>query len=487
MKTAGILLHISSLPSEYGIGSMGKAAYDFVDFLKKTGNKIWQILPIGPTSYGDSPYASISAFAFNQYFIDLDLLVEDGLLSKEDLPEKKTTTKINYEELFNTRDTILHKAYANKDKLQKEFEEFVKEEDYWLDDYANYVILKKEHAYKPWFYWYDDFKYKRLGSMMWFKGEFNEQLNEAKFIQFLAYRQYFKLKKYANEKGIEILGDIPIYCAHDSADVWASPELFDLNPDLTPRFVAGCPPDGFSADGQLWGNPVYNYGKMKEDNYAWWVKRVKHSLKLFDKLRIDHFRGFEAYYNIPFGDTTARNGHWLKGPSYDLFKAINEAVPNADIIAENLGFLTPEVNELLEWCGYPGMNIFQFELGDKDVCPLKDGFKENNVFYTGTHDNQTILSYYNGLNDRDKEIIDEVCGIKFTDRPNLKIVEFALKTDCKYAIIPFQDYLGLDDLFRMNTPSTTGNNWQYVARKRDFSKELVKYITKVLKESERYA
>lgn len=486
MRSAGILLHISSLPNNYGIGTMGKEAYEFVDFLKKTGNKIWQILPVGPTSFGDSPYASTSAFAFNPYFIDFDLLVEDGLLKEEDLPAKVNSTKINYEELFNTKELILHKAFAGKDKFKDEFEKFMAEEDYWLNDYANYVVLKREHAFKPWFYWYDDFKYKRLGSMIWFKGEFEQQILEAKFIQFLAYKQYFKLKEYANSKGIEILGDIPIYCAHDSADVWASPELFDLNPDLTPRFVAGCPPDGFSADGQLWGNPVYNYDKMKEDNYAWWVRRVKHSLKLFDKLRIDHFRGFEAYYNIPFGDTNAKNGHWKKGPDYALFEAINAEVPNADIVAENLGFLTPEVTLLLQKCGYPGMHIFQFELGDKDECPLKEGFEENNIFYTGTHDNQTITSYYNALNDRDKEIIDELCGIKFSSRPNLKMVEYALNTKCKYAIIPLQDYLGLDDQFRMNTPSTTGANWQYVARKRDFNKELVNYISKVLKDSGRY-
>ena len=486
MRSAGVLLHISSLPTEYGIGSLGKSAYEFVDFLKETGNKIWQILPIGPTSFGDSPYASTSAFAFNTYFIDLEMLVEEGLLQKEDLPEKVNSNKIDYEALFNNRENTLHKAYQNQYKVQEEFEKFMADEAYWLDDFAIYSILKKEHTYKPWFYWYDDFKYKRPGSLAWLKNEYQDKIREIKFFQFLAYRQYFKLKEYANSKGIDILGDIPIYCAHDSADVWASPELFDLNPDLTPRCVAGCPPDGFSPDGQLWGNPLYNYNKMKEDNYSWWVKRVKHSLKLFNMLRIDHFRGFESYYAIPFGDKTAKNGHWEKGPDYALFEAIKKECPKANIVAENLGFLTPEVNELLDKCKYPGMVIFEFELGSEDVIPLKGPYKKNNVFYTGTHDNQTIMSYYNALNDRDKKIIDDLCHIGFYDKPNLKIIEYSMHTKCDYCIIPLQDYLGLDDQFRMNTPSTTGANWQYIARKRDFSKELASYIKELLQKENRY-
>ncbi len=462
MKSAGVLLHISSLPSKYGIGSMGHEAYEFVDFLKRTGNKIWQILPIGPTSFGDSPYASTSAFAFNPYFIDLELLKEEGLLNENDLPPLKEVTRVNYEELFNTRETILHKAYLNKNKVLEEFQKFVSEENYWLEDFATYSILKKEHTYKPWFYWYDDFKYKKPGSIAWVKNEYNSQIEEYKFYQFLAYRQYFKLKEYANSKGIEILGDIPIYCAYDSSDVWANPELFLLNPDLTPTFVAGCPPDAFTEDGQLWGNPIYNYAKMREDNYAWWVKRVKHSLKLFDMLRIDHFRGFESYYAIPYGDKTARNGHWEKGPDYQLFEAISQECPKANIVAENLGFLTPEVNELLAKCKYPGMHIFQFELGYEDIVPLKGPYKANNVFYTGTHDNQTITSYYNSLKLREKTIVDKLCKISFYDRPNLKIIEYVMKQNCNYAIIPLQDYLGLDDLSRMNIPSTTGGiNWQY--------------------------
>ena len=485
MRKAGILLHISSLPNDYGIGTMGKEAYNFVDFLARSGNKIWQILPIGPTSYGDSPYQALSAFAFNQYFIDLDKLVEMGLLLPEELPEKVETRKINYAELFRTRNSLLAKTDIRREKYQKEFDKFCEEEAYWLDDYALYSVLKKEHEFKPWIEWYDDFKYRRQGSINWLKNGYGNQIMEVKFIQFVAFKQYFELKKYANSKGVEIVGDIPIYCAFDSSDVWAEPYNFQLREDMNPSFVAGCPPDGFSPDGQLWGNPLYRWDKMKEDNYSWWIKRINHSKKLFDIVRIDHFRGFEAYYAIPFGDTTARNGHWEKGPDYDLFEVVKKEVKGAKIIAENLGFLTPEVHELLKKCGYPGMCIFQFELGSGDDVPLKGKYNKNNVFYTGTHDNMTLMSYYNTLNDRDKKIIDELCEIGFYDRPNLKIIEFSMKTNADYCVIPLQDYLGLSDEDRMNIPSTAGGNWQYVARRRDFTKDLEKFIKHVIELGER--
>jgi len=485
MRSAGILLHISSLPNDYGIGTMGKEAYDFVDFLARTGNKIWQILPTGPTSFGDSPYQAPSAFAFNHYFIDLDKLVEWGLLEEGELPEKCETRKIDYAELFRTRNALLSKTYPRREKFLKEFEKFCNEEAYWLDDYAIYCVVKKEHEFKPWIEWYDDFKYRRPGTMNWLRSNYASQIEEVKFIQFLAFKQYLELKKYANKKGIEIMGDMPIYCAYDSSDVWAEPYNYWLDQNLNPTFVAGCPPDFFSPDGQLWGNPLYNWVKMKEDGYSWWVKRINHSKKLFDIVRIDHFRGFEAFYAIPFGDTTARNGHWEKGPDYDLFEVVKKECKGAKIVAENLGFLTPEVNELLKKCGYPGMKIFQFELGSGDEVPLKEKYDKNNIFYTGTHDNMTIMSYYNTLNDRDKKIIDELCGIGFYDRPNLKIIEFSMKTNADYCIIPLQDYLGLSDEDRMNIPSTSGCNWQYVARRRDFTKDLEKFIKNAIKLGER--
>ncbi len=480
MKEAGILLHISSLPSPYGIGSLGKTAYEFVDFLKESGQKIWQILPIGPTSYGDSPYSSLSSFAFNPYFIDLDLLVEDGLLSKEDLPIEEKTRKVNYEKLYNTRYSILHKAFLNKDKYQDEFMKFIDKEDAWLEEYAIYMVLKKEHENKPWNLWYDDFKYKNPSSIEWVKKEYSSQILEYKFHQFLFVKQWNKLKKYANKNGIEIMGDMPIYCAYDSADVWSNPSNFQLDSSLNPTFVAGCPPDAFSEDGQLWGNPLYNYEKMEADGYAWWVKRVHHALNMFDILRIDHFRGFAGYYAIPFMDKTAKNGHWEKGPGYKLFKAIHKEIKHAKIVAENLGFLTKDVFELLDECGYPGMHIFQFELGDGKTIPLKKGFAENTIFYSGTHDNQTIQSFYNELNEKNKALIDSICKIKFTDRANLKIIEYCMKQNSRYTIIPLQDYLGLTDSEgRMNYPSTLGGNWCFRSLMQDYSQGLKEYILKI--------
>lgn len=480
MKEAGILLHISSLPNKYGIGSLGKSAYDFVDFLNEAGQSIWQILPIGPTSYGDSPYSSLSSFAFNPYFIDLEILVDDGLLGKDDLPNENNSRRIDYSYLYDTRFNILYKAYLNRKPYEKEFLEFVESEKEWLDDYALYMVLKGYCNNKAWNEWYDDFKYKNLDSITWAKNEFKDIILSHKFNQFLFYKQFQKLKSYANSKGIKIMGDMPIYCAYDSADVWANPHYFELDNKLNPINVAGCPPDQFTEDGQLWGNPLYNYELMKDDNYSWWVRRVKHSLRMFDILRIDHFRGFAGYYKIPFKDINAKNGFWVKGPGYDLFKEIEKAVPNAQIVAENLGFLTDDVFELLDECGYPGMHIFQFELGDGVKIPLKKGFKENTIIYSGTHDNQTIMSFYNELNEDYKRVVDSICKIKFTDRPNLKIIEHCMKQKSNYCIIPIQDYLGLTDEYgRMNTPSTLGGNWSYKTLQMDYSKELKEYILKI--------
>jgi len=487
MKNAGILLHISSLPSKYGCGSLGKEAYDFVDFLHKSHQKIWQILPIGPTSYGDSPYSAISNFGFNFYFIDLDLLVKDKLINKEDLPKPFEAKRVDFDLLYNTRFDIYHKAYLNKHLFELEFEKFKKEEAYWLDDFSMYYILKRMQEMKPWYYWYDDWKYRNYHSLEWLKNAKWEELDEFKFIQFLFYKQFIKLKEYANKKGILIMGDMPIYCAYDSSDVWANTWLFQLNPDLTPKAVAGCPPDFFSPDGQLWGNPLYDYNKMKETNYDFFIKRCKHSFKLFDILRIDHFRGFESYYSIPYGDTTARYGHWELGPGYDLFKAINKEIKNANIVAENLGFLTKEVNDLLKKCKYPGMKIFQFELGNGKNAPIKKPFNENNIFYTGTHDNQTIMSFYNDLDSNYKKLVDSVCNITFNDKPNLKIIEYAMNTSCNTVIIPFQDYIGLsDDLGRMNMPSTVSkSNWSYISKKYNYSNELIEYIKDITIKSKR--
>lgn len=480
MKEAGILLHISSLPSKYGCGSIGKEAYKFVDFLHKAGQTLWQILPVGPTSYGDCPYSSLSSFAFNPYFIDLEWLVDNELLLKEELPEQIDVKFVDFNNLFITRYELLHKAFLRRDKFEEEFNKFIKEEDYWLNDYAMYMVLKKEQEYKPWYQFYDDFKYRNPSSLEWLQREYSEAILEYKFIQFLAFKAWYELKKYANKKGVKIIGDMPIYCAYDSSDVWANTKNFELNENLTPKNVAGCPPDYFNSDGQLWGNPLYNWDLMKKEKYSWWVNRVKHSLKLFDVLRIDHFRGFAGYYSIPFGSQNAKNGEWRVGPGIKLFKEINKQCPNSNIIAENLGFLTKDVFKLLKDSGYPGMNIFQFELGDRKNIPLKKGYPYNNVFYTGTHDNQTIMSFYHELSYEDKKIINKICNIGFKDKENLKIIEFAMKQESKYVIVPLQDYLGLTDSEgRMNIPSTPTGNWKYISRSDDFSKELLEYLKSI--------
>ncbi|MCR5350434.1 MAG: 4-alpha-glucanotransferase [Acholeplasmatales bacterium] len=487
MREAGILLHITSLPGKYGCGSLGKCAYDFVDFLKRSNQHIWQILPIGPTSYGDSPYSALSNFGFNYYFIDLDLLVKDGLLDKEDLPKPFECKRVDFNSLTENRFKLFHKAYQKKDIYLDGFNEFKEKEAYWLHDYARFTVLKGMHDDKPWYMWYDDWKYRNNNSLMWLDNEKWYDIDFTKFVQYLFYKQFIDLRKYANKKGIMIMGDMPIYCAHDSSDVWAHPDNFQLNPDLTPKAVAGCPPDFFSPDGQLWGNPLYDWDKMRTNNYNFWVMRVKHSFELFDILRIDHFRGFEGYYSIPYGDDTAKYGHWETGPGYDLFKIINKECKNAKIVAENLGFLTPGVHKLLKKCGYPGMNIFQFELGNGKNAPIKKGFKENNIFYTGTHDNQTLMSFYNDLESKYKKLIDDVCDIKFNDKPNLKIIEYAMKTNCDTVIIPIQDYLGLsDDIGRMNAPSTISkSNWSYISRSYNYTKELSDYIKNITKMTNR--
>lgn len=488
MRRAGVLLHISSLPNKYGIGTLGREAYDFVDFLKRSGQSIWQILPIGPTSYGDSPYQALSAFGLNPYFIDFEELVKDKLLSINDLPpvEEKQNT-IDYGKLFVTRYNILHKAYLNKHLVKDKFEKFQKEEQEWLIPYSEYMVLKQEHENKSWNLWYDDFKFKVDHAMAWFRNEYKDKIEEWQFYQFLFFTQWKKLKRYANKNGIKIMGDMPIYCAFDSCDVWNEPTNFQLDSSLNPIAVAGCPPDAFSETGQLWGNPLYDYEKMALDNYSWWVKRVKHSFKLFDIIRIDHFRGFAGYYSIPYGNTTAVNGTWKEGPGYSLFKEIKKACPKGEIVAENLGLLTDDVFELMDKCGYPGMNIFQFELGDrKENIPLKKKYDKNNIFYSGTHDNQLISSFYNELNSVDKKIVDELCDIKFTDRPNLKIIEFCMNETTDTCIIPIQDYIGLsDNEGRMNTPSTATGNWCYRLEDKWMSQGLEEYIYDITKKSNR--
>lgn len=489
-RKAGILLHISSLPGKYGIGTLGEAAYKFVDFLEEAGQKYWQVLPIGPTSYGDSPYQSASVYAFNPYFIDFDLLQQEGLLDKADYENVCFGTNeldVDYALLFETKTKVLKKAYKNKEKISKEFKAFCQENKSWLDDYSLFMAIKESFGSVAWNEWPNEYRLKDAKTLAIFKEKNAEDIDVCKFIQFLFYRQWMALKKYANDKKIKIIGDMPIYVAYDSSDVWGEPELFYLDSNLDPIDVSGCPPDGFSEDGQLWGNPLYNWEYMKNHGYEWWVKRIKAALTLFDVVRIDHFRGFAGYFAIKFGEKTARHGEWRKGPGYDLFSVINERLPGSEIIAENLGFLDDDVRKLLSQCGYPGMCIAEFEFGDANYSSMRDGFEQNNVIYTGTHDNQTVMSFYNEQPEDYKRFINDICNIKPTDLPNLRIIEKCMYSIPDTCIIPLQDYLGLtDDDGRMNVPSTLGENWRYRCKMEDFDKKLSSYIFHLTVKSSRY-
>lgn len=360
-RSAGILMPVSSLPSPYGIGTFGKSAYEFVDNLVMARQKYWQVLPLGPTSYGDSPYASFSAFAGNPYFIDLDMLIEEELLTREYVESFRWNMEeqyVDYGMMYNSRFTVLKEAYHNSKHLgTEEYQDFLEENEFWLDGYCLYCACKKKFNYMAWQSWDDDIKFRKEKALQLYKEELAEEIDYYRFIQFMFYKQWNKLKEYANEKGIEIIGDIPIYVAMDSADVWQNPEVFQLDEDLEPKKVAGVPPDAFSETGQRWGNPLYDWDKIKKDDFSWWRKRMEHSANLYDVIRIDHFIGTVKYYAIPAEDNDARNGKWCKGPGMDLIKAIDESINGKSIIAEDLGVKMPEVVEVLEKSGYPGMKL----------------------------------------------------------------------------------------------------------------------------------
>lgn len=489
MRQAGILLHISSLPNQYGIGTLGKEAYEFVDFLVKSKQKLWQVLPICPTSFGDSPYQTTGSFGGNPYFIDFDLLKEEGLLEEEDYDYLKTSnSKIDYGFLYETRYIVLKKAFNNFKKIEDlGFKEFIREESYWLNDFVLFLSIKKEFNGQSWLYWPDEYKKKNKETINKFVLDNKEEIEFQQFIQYKFYQQWKNLKKYANEKGIKIIGDLPIYVSFDSADVWSTPKNYQLNEDLVPTKVAGVPPDAFSEDGQLWGNPLYNYKRMKKNNYKWWTIRIKHALNNFDIVRIDHFRGFEAYFAVPYGDETAVNGTWVKGPGYELFKTIEKKLKiNGEfrIIAEDLGFLTEEVHKLLKQTGYPGMKILEFAFdpkNDNDYMPYNIG--ENSIVYPGTHDNMTVKGWYlEGIDEETRLYVDQYLEIHHINDVVPRVIRAALGTKAHTVIVQMQDYLELDNSARMNEPSTTGKNWVWRLESEqlnEYTSERIRYWTKV--------
>ena len=481
-RAAGILMPISSLPSDYGIGCFSKSAYEFVDWLKEAGQTYWQILPLGPTSYGDSPYQSFSTFAGNPYFIDLDTLVEEGVLDKKDCEKVnwgKKPDEVDYEKIYKGRYPLLRKAYENSDiSKNPDYQKFVTENSWWLSDYALFMAVKDRFEGVEWTKWAEDIRLRWNNAMDYYREELYFDIEFQQYMQFKFYEQWMKLKSYANSKGIQIIGDIPIYVAMDSADAWAHPELFQLDQDNVPLAVAGCPPDGFSATGQLWGNPLYRWDYHRNTGYQWWISRMSYCFRLYDVVRIDHFRGFDEYFSIPYGDTTARNGHWEKGPGYDLFKTVEESLGRLNVIAEDLGYLTDTVKQMVADCGYPGMKVFEFAFDSRDSSGtsnyLPHNYTENSVVYTGTHDNETMIGWLKNILPEERQMLKDY--LHYDGDDDAVLVDMSI--DCIMAsvsdkcIVPMQDYLKLDNTARMNKPNTLGNNWMWRLDKNAFNDSL---------------
>ena len=458
---------IFSLPSKYGIGGLTKEAYDFVDFLSDAKQKYWQILPLGPTGYGDSPYQSFSTFAGNPYFIDLDELVKDGLLTEDECARYDASGDdeyIDYERVYFNRFDLLRIAYERSNiRNNNLFCEFIHDNAYWLDDYALFMAVKREFGGKAWIEWDKDIRVRTPEALERYKRELWDEIDFFKFQQYYFSKQWKALKHYANDKGIEIVGDIPIYVAFDSSDAWSHPELFELDNENIPIKVAGCPPDPFAITGQLWGNPLYEWEYHKNTGYDWWVKRIGYCFDLYDVVRIDHFRGFDEYYAIPYGDPTAENGEWKKGPGYDFFATINEKLGAKKIIAEDLGFLTDSVRDLVKQTGYPGMKVLHFAFDSSphsEYLPHMIG--HNSVIYTGTHDNETSRGWYLRNCEEDKrtaKYFDDYTGNDFVDTASMAMIRLAMGSVADTCIIMMQDYLNLGNEARINKPSTLGNNW----------------------------
>ena len=465
MRKAGILMHVSSLASDYGIGTVGKEAFEFVDFLKRTNQSYWQVLPLNPTSYGNSPYQSPSVFAGNPLLIDLNDLRDEGLLTQEEINSQfygNNEEKVDFENLKASKRAVLEIAFSRFER-DKAYNTFAVENEFWIDNFALYMAIKEHFDGKPWTEWDEEIRKYTSAAVRQYSRLLWKEIEFYKFTQFEFFKQWSRLKKYANKNGIKIIGDIPIYTSLDSSDVWTNKKQFLLDKDGMPVSVAGCPPDAFSEDGQLWGNPLYNWNAMKQGGYVWWINRIKASMKLYDVIRLDHFRGFESYYAIPYGDKDAKNGHWEKGPDMNLFKAIKARVKGVKFIAEDLGFLTEDVYKMLKSSGFPGMKVLQFAFDPYNDNPyLPYNYTENCVAYTGTHDNDTLIGWYK--NEMNKEFIRDYLNVQSDEQVPAAMIRAALASSARAVIIPIQDYLGYGA--RMNVPSTANNdNWSYRIRR----------------------
>lgn len=463
MRKSGILMHITSLPGPYGIGTMGKYAYEFVDFLEKAGQRCWQLLPLNPTGYGDSPYQSCSTFAGNHYLIDLDMLVQQALLTQQEVESVQwgvREDRVDFGLLYQNRLSLLRLAYS-RFANQEALDGFCRKNSAWLPDFALYMALKDAYDGKPWYQWPEQLK-KREPDAMWnARLQLAEQIRFYSFVQYLFFDQWSQLLTYAHAHGVSVIGDVPIYVPLDSVDVWSNPDLFQLDQTLTPTAVAGCPPDAFAEDGQLWGNPLYNWAQMAKDGYSWWIRRLAAAGALYDSVRLDHFRGFEAYWAVPYGDTTAKNGKWVKGPAMDFINAVKAALPNLQLIAEDLGFLTPEVLQMREDSGFPGMKVLEFAFDCLEPSEYQPHtYIQNTVCYIGTHDNMTARQWLETADAETVRYATAYMRLSQQEGINWGVIRTALSSVSDLCIIQLQDYLELGAEARMNLPgSCDGSNW----------------------------
>lgn len=464
MRQSGILLHITSLPSPGGIGTLGKEAYQFVDFLCQAGMNIWQVLPISPTGFGDSPYQSVSTFAGNPLLIDLPTLMEEGLMPQMELSESEDKGQVDYGDIVHSKTLLLKKAFAfSRDKVQKELAAFQRKQP-WVKDYALFSAIKEHFDLISWMQWPDeDIRMRKKAALQRYSEMLKDKVEYYIYLQYLFFLQWNKLKKYANHKGVKLFGDMPIYTAEDSADVWKNPKVFQLDAHHRPVKVAGVPPDYFSSDGQRWGNPLYDWKYLKETGYKWWLKRLAAMGEIYDMVRVDHFIGFANYYAIPAKEDTARNGVWKLGPGKAFFRVVKKELPHLQIVAEDLGAVTDKVVSLLKFCGYPGMKVLSFAFSGNPADPhLPQNYHENAVVYTGTHDNTTVLGWLAGASEQEKHIAFKILGIAPQDNFAAAMVRAAMLSRADTCVLPMQDILELPDSARMNIPSTIGSlNWRW--------------------------
>lgn len=481
-QESGILLPLSALPSKHGIGALGEEAFRFVSFLRKSNQSYWQLLPLVPLGKGNSPYSSASTFAGEILYIDIEELVKDGLLSPEAYEEKEFPMNIDYKALRKHKLPLLKKAAENFDISDKKFISFKKENSYWLRDYALFMAIKDSYAGLSFINWDEELKYRLPDALNEFEKTHKEEILFYEITQFLFYRQFFKLKSYAADIGLKLIGDIPFYVSFESADVWSNPDCFKLGRDMTPVLVAGVPPDVFSKEGQLWGNPIYDWDFQKKNNFLWWQNRLAHNAKLYDTIRIDHFRAFADYYTLPFGSKTAKNGKWEKGVGINFWNCVKPAISHTHIIAEDLGGETDEVRQLISDTGFPDMKVLQFAFDSDLKDPfLPKNFNKNCVCYTGTHDNDTTLGWYNKATKKEKLIFEKTVPQDKSGSPVLSLIAYGMKSKARIVIIPLQDYLELDSDCRINTPGTEKGNWQWRFEKEDITDSLEALILRLSK------